>query len=124
MKDANRFVIQRHAREGRAVHWDFMLETGEVLRTYRLKLSPERLMAAGRTVATRIFDHPPKFLTYEGSVNEGRGSVEIADAGTYRMLNERTDRCELLLEGGIARGRFMLALIKADRWDLALLSSQ
>ncbi|UCG47301.1 MAG: hypothetical protein JSU94_17635 [Phycisphaerales bacterium] len=124
MKEAGRFVIQRHARKGRPVHWDLMLETASLLRTYRLDLSPQQLMTSGRCVAVRIFDHSPKFLTYEGPVNQGRGTVEIADAGTYQLLDERPDRCRMLLQGGIAKGAFTLTLMEADRWDLALLSPQ
>ncbi len=124
MKEAARFVIQRHTREGRNVHWDLMLETASLLTTYRLDLSPQQLMAAGRATAVRIFDHQPKFLTYEGPVNQGRGAVEIADCGTYQLLDERPDRYRIVLQGDIAKGVFALTLMQADRWDLALLPSQ
>ncbi len=66
-EEDKRFVIQKHTR-GKNVHWDFMLQLGESLQTYRLDKTPEEVLnqTAG---AVKIFDHPLKFLTYQGQVN-------------------------------------------------------
>lgn len=99
------------------MHWDLMLEVCGVLQTYRLEMPPEKLPHQANT-ATKIFDHPLKFLTYEGSVNAGKGSVEIVEAGTYR-LNECEDRQELQLNGKILKGKFTLTHIEGDRWEFS-----
>jgi len=118
MNGGKRFVIHRHTREDQPVHWDLMFETGRDLLTYRLDKPAEQL-SAGPVNAVRIFDHPRKFLTYEGSVNNGKGNVRIADAGTYRLISRAADRMELFLQGKIVTGRFTLRHIEADRWELA-----
>jgi hypothetical protein len=97
METVGRFVLHKHTRRGEPAHWDLMFEAGDVLETYRLVASP---MTSGDThiPAERIFDHPVRFLKYEGSVNDGTGSVVMADLGTYRMIaeNDKTCRIELL----------------------------
>jgi len=116
MESARRFVIQKHKR-GEDVHWDLMLEVGEVLQTYRLELPPAKLLEQTSS-AVKIFDHPLKFLSYEGSVNSGKGSVEIAESGTYRMLNENEHHLELQLDGKILKGKFSIIHIENDKWEL------
>ena len=118
MEPVKRFVIQKHTKAGE-VHWDLMLETGKVLQTYRLQLPPEKLPQQ-TSVALKIFDHPVKFLTYQGSVNKGKGTVEIAETGTYQMLNANERRQELLLEGKFLKGKFILTHIEDDRWEFRL----
>jgi hypothetical protein len=69
--------------------------------------------------AVRIFDHALKFLSYEGSVNKGKGRVEIADCGTYRVL-ERDDKQQMLeFAGKILNGKFVLAHIKNAEWNFS-----
>lgn len=115
MERTRGFVIQEHAR-GDSVHWDLMLERGEALQTYRLELPPDKLLEQSCT-AVRIFDHPLKFLTYEGVVNDGEGSVRIADSGTYRLLSENEDCFGLQLTGEILKGEFALVRIEGGRWE-------
>ena len=115
MKSVRRFVVQKHSKASE-VHWDLMLEAGQVLETYRLDLPPEKLLQQA-TTAVKILDHPLKFLTYEGSVSNGKGSVEIAEAGTYQLLSGSENRRELQLNGKILKGKFTLTHIKNDKWE-------
>jgi bifunctional non-homologous end joining protein LigD len=110
-----KFVVQKHTKKG-LVHWDLMFETGPVLQTYRLDLPPEKLSLQANT-AIKIFDHPLKFLTYQGSVNKGLGTVEIADYGIYTSLTANLKQQELLLQGKILKGNFRLTLIEKDKWE-------
>lgn len=121
-----KFVIQEHS-SGSDVHWDFMLETcpeqaqrvegvGDFLQAYRLDKAPQDLTQTPAN-AVKIFDHPLKFLTYEGPVNKGRGSVRIADSGTYEILNQSNDRLELDLTGKILKGKFTLYHVEGDNWQ-------
>jgi hypothetical protein len=121
METVKKFVIQKHsAAEG--LHWDLMFEAGTVLETYRLEMPPEKLSEQVNP-AVKIFDHPLKFLTYEGGVNQGKGRVEIADAGTYQLLNQSENRKELQIRGKVLKGKFVLTCIEKDRWEFAFISS-
>lgn len=108
MKSDRKFVIQKHSRAGE-VHWDLMLQAGEVLETYRLQLPPEQLRRDGCT-ATRISDHSLKFLSYEGSVNNGQGTVQMVDSGTYEVLSRDEGKIELQFDGSILTGRYNFRL--------------
>jgi hypothetical protein len=73
-----RYVILTHDHP--FPHWDFMLEDGSVLRTWRLLAQP----AAGQIVrAEKLPDHRLAYLDYEGPVSGGRGVVARWDYGTY-----------------------------------------
>lgn len=109
-----KFVIQKHTRPG-DVHWDLMLESGQVLETYRLAMPPEQLL--NKTTAVRIADHPVRFLTYEGTVNKGAGTVEIAETGTYQVLTDKEGLRELQLNGKILKGKFTLSHTDAEKWQ-------
>lgn len=110
-----KFVIQQHTT-GSAVHWDFMLEIGKSLQTYRIDKAPQEL-AQTPANAVKIFDHPLKFLTYEGPVNKGRGSVRIADSGSYEIVHQSDDQLELDLIGKILKGKFTLSHVEGDNWQ-------
>jgi hypothetical protein len=113
-QEDKRFVIQEHTR-ALDVHWDFMLEWGKTLQTYRLDKAPQQIHH-GPANAVKIFDHPLKFLTYQGPVNKGRGNVRIVDAGKYQIVHQEHSRIELKLAGRILKGEFMLCHVKDDKW--------
>ena len=92
-----------------------MLQAGEVLRTYRLDLPPEELLGRPCT-ATKIHDHPLRFLRYQGSVNEGLGSVRIVDSGTYHPIDDSPESLRLDFDGEILTGQFRLTHIEGDIW--------
>jgi DNA polymerase Ligase (LigD) len=78
------------------VHWDFLLEHGEVLRCWAL----EAPIVAGREVPARALpDHRPVYLEYEGEVSGGRGTVRRLDGGTYEARVWTADRVRVRLEG-------------------------
>jgi bifunctional non-homologous end joining protein LigD len=106
MNEPKKFVVQRHERQGEPMHWDLMLESRDILETYGVNRPPEE-WGKEPIEAVKIFDHPLKFLTYEGSVNKGKGSVTIADAGTYRLLTQNENRLTLELSGTILKGEFI-----------------
>jgi hypothetical protein len=113
--NAMQFVVHAHKRIDEPVHYDLMLEKGAVLETFRLALSPE-MMKKRSCGATKIDDHPRKFLTYEGSVHGGRGSIEMVDSGTYKLAGNEEKRLELEFCGTILKGRFVLEHIDGDMW--------
>ena len=110
----DRFVVQEHTTpEG--IHWDFMLEQDGVLVTFRIEDEPAQCLAR-EVRAVKIFDHPLRFLTYEGPVQKGTGKVRIMDRGVYRCHNRSEDLLALELNGTLLRGDFTLTRIKGDEW--------
>lgn len=114
-EEDKRFVIQKHTRGGN-VHWDFMFHLGKSLQTYRLDKAPEEVLHQSAS-AVKIFNHPLKFLTYQGPVNKGRGNVQLTEAGTYQIIHQKHNRIELNLNGQILKGNFTLTHIKNDEWQ-------
>lgn len=107
-----RYVILTHDHP--FLHWDFMLEVGGVLRTWRLVQPPE----PGVVVAAELLaDHRLAYLDYEGPVSGNRGTVTRWDAGTYEG-REEADGWALHLEGGRLRGAARLVQTGADGWQL------
>ena len=108
------FVIQEHTTpEG--VHWDLMLQSGEILLTFRLDGPPEKVLY--QTVnAERIHDHPLKFLTYQGPVNQGRGRVKLTESGTYTTKHRSDSQIDLSLNGRVLQGDFLLTHVRDSQW--------
>lgn len=98
-----RFAILIHDHP--FVHWDLLVEQGEVLRSWRLLESPARWVLATTDSATThavlsaesIPDHRLMYLDYEGPVSRERGSVVHWDGGSceWLELNEKTARVRL-----------------------------
>lgn len=114
----NRFVIHRHSKVNEAIHWDIMFEQECVLETYRVDLAPKD-WSGHVFCAERIFDHPLKFLTYEGSVNKGTGKVQIAETGTYKILSDTLQEKKFLLEGTVAQGKLVFNSTGPDKWQVS-----
>ncbi len=107
-----RFVILEH--DWPQLHWDLMLETAEVLRTWRLAAPP----GTGAVEAEPAFDHRLVYLDYEGPVSGGRGTVRRWDHGDYRIIEEDADQLRLSFEGERLRGEVILERC-GERWALA-----
>ena len=114
---APRFVIQKHAA-ATGDHYDLMLEAGQALATWRIDRPPPDLAAGESMPATALGDHRPAYLTYEGEVSGGRGTVAIADAGEYRTLARTHDAWRFLLKGRKAQTAFELTRLSGDEWEL------
>lgn len=109
-----RFVVQEHTTpEG--VHWDLMLEENGTLTTFRLEKQPQG--RPGHSIrAEKIFDHPLRFLTYEGPVQQGTGGVHIVDRGTYCIQARTDDDMTLEMAGTVLRGRHTLTSADHAVW--------
>lgn len=114
-----RFVLLYHdcpSSYERASHWDFMLESGDVLRTWVLEQLPADwaslcsrttaaypncpLLAAENTVAAiRLADHRRDYLTLEGPLSGDRGRVIRVAAGMYRGDLESPGELRVALTG-------------------------
>jgi hypothetical protein len=89
-----RFVVLEHDHP--VLHWDFMLEAGATLRSWRLAEfpEPERFI-----VAESIGDHRLAYLDYEGPVSGGRGCVKRCDTGTFDWIEDSPQRVVVRLHG-------------------------
>lgn len=91
---ALRFVLLEHQWKG--VHWDFMLEHGDHLRTWAI----DGPVVAGKELPAReLPDHRAAYLDYEGPISGDRGSVSRVDHGTYVPIEWADDRVRLHLMG-------------------------
>jgi len=89
-----RFVLLEHSWNG--VHWDFMLEVGEVLRTWAIDVP----IVLGQSLRARaLSDHRKVYLDYEGPISGDRGSVRQVDAGSFRVLNWEQDHVRIEVSG-------------------------
>lgn len=110
-----RYVILEHDHP--QLHWDFMLEAGDVLRTWRLGAQPQ----PGQLVAAlALGNHRAVYLDYEGQVSGNRGRVQRWDAGTFSWLRDDSGSVEVLLRGRRLHGRAVLTRIQGDEWSFKL----
>jgi hypothetical protein len=78
-----RFVILLHVtppESERGTHYDLMLEQDGKLLTWAIAEWPR---AGLKLAATRLPDHRPSYLDYEGPISGNRGEVTRVDAGEY-----------------------------------------
>ena len=106
-----RYVVLEHDYPG--LHWDLMLEAGDVLRTWRLAAPPCVDQAAP---ATATFDHRPVYLDYEGPISGGRGQVVRWDAGTFTWQADAPEEVKVYLTGGRLRGQIRLTHVSGQEW--------
>jgi len=113
-----RFVIQLHSTS-EGDHYDFMVETAGVLATWRLGRLPVGLSDDESIAAKALGDHRLEYLTYQGPVSGGRGSVRIVDAGRCCLLARSGAFWRIQLAGRRVRGVFILRYVEDDRWSLS-----
>src|SRR5881398_3984393 len=118
VKDASRFVIQKHAAS--RLHYDFRLEMEGVLKSWAV---PKGLpWAQGeKHLAVEVEDHPIEYENFEGVIPEGNyggGTVMVWDRGTYYVYGEqpsqslREGKLHLVLDGRKAKGEWTLVRIR------------
>ena len=107
-----RFVLLDHDHPTR--HWDLMLEVGPVLWTWRLDAIPDRCASCQ---ATRIADHRPIYLDYEGPISRDRGEVRrVASAAAG---GDRSGiRHNLISRPLAASSLFTSAIVSNPKWKI------
>lgn len=89
-----RFVILTH--DWPFLHWDFLVEVGDVLRAWRLLSEP--VMDEDIT-AEPNGDHRLFYLDYEGPVSGGRGRVSCWDRGLCEWRADEAGLVEIEIHG-------------------------
>ncbi len=94
------FVVLHHTMptpSPRATHWDLLLEhplpNNNSLLSFELLVPPEEW--SNPTAATRLPDHRPTYLTYEGPISNNRGHVKRILQGSFEWVN--ANECSLTL---------------------------
>ena len=106
-----RYAILEHDHPTR--HWDFFLENGAVLLSWRLSAPP----SPGAVVeAEKAFDHRPLYLDYEGPVGGERGRVTRWDGGSFEWQTREAERMTVLLAGARLRGLLRLERVDGEAW--------
>jgi DNA polymerase ligase (LigD)-like protein len=114
-----RFVILEHDHPH--LHWDLMLESGAVLRTWRLTEPPQVDRAVD---GLRVFDHRLMYLDYEGPVSGDRGRVVRWDGGTFDWQVQEEGRVTVRVFGERLRGVLRLDQVESDTWRGVFLSDE
>jgi hypothetical protein len=106
-----RFVILEHDHPVR--HWDLMLESESVLRTWRLAVP----LGPGAAIAAEaVFDHRLLYLDYEGPISGDRGRVVRWERGTFKGPIQVEPLLVVRLEGERLRGVLRLEQVEGDAW--------
>jgi len=104
-----RFVVQLH--HARAVHYDFRLELGGVLRSWAVPKGPS-LDPADKRLAVAVPDHDLAHADHEGP------DVIIWDEGGFALVREREGHLVVALEGRKLHGGFALTHTGGKSWIL------
>jgi hypothetical protein len=111
------FVLHAHSGFGPG-HYDLMLRRGAILATWQMEQSPLELGAGQSIPAKKIKDHRLVYLTYEGPVSGGRGTVARQDEGTYELLVEEDEGWRVRFDGRGMRGVYLLRRVEGNDWTL------
>jgi hypothetical protein len=114
-----RFVILEHDPP-RGKHYDFMLEFGDVLKTWSLPNPP---VVGFEQHAEILPDHRIAYLDYEGPISNNRGTVKPWDKGTYRLIEQTEEKILVELAGEKVHGRAKLVTAETPgQWKLCWFS--
>ena len=102
-----RFVVLEHQWNG--VHWDFMLEAGDCLRTWAIDLP---IVSGIELPARSLGDHRLAYLYYEGPVSGQRGSVRRVAEGTFRTIAWSAEHIHVRLSGAQLVGEVELSRVR------------
>lgn len=116
----SRYAILEHNHP--TLHWDLLLEAGDVLKAWRLERPPD---GNESTIgATEIADHRVGYLDYEGPVSGERGFVKRWDRGLYSEDGDSTaDVRHLRFDGERLKAHVKLARVQNAEWTWQLVTA-
>jgi len=112
------FVVLEHDHP--VLHWDFMLEQGEMLKTWRFAAVPDKVAPM---VVEALPDHRHAYLDYEGPVSRNRGAVHQWDRGDYECQEWTDTTIRIELRGQRLAGHVVLRRLEtSERWEVMFLN--
>ncbi len=102
------------------LHFDFRLQSGEVLRSWAVPRGPS-LDPKIRRLAVPVEDHPMSAGDFEGvhdGQKRGTGAVILWDEGTAEMVRDEPGHLSFVLHGRKLSGGFALTRTGDSRWIL------
>ena len=113
--EKQRFVILEHqAPDG--LHWDVMIQFGDALWTWRASRVPDASTAS--LPLEKIADHPLRFLSYEGPVQNRTAAVRQIDGGICAVDGQTSDGFTAVFEGTRLRGAFCFKKQTDTAWTM------
>jgi len=102
-----------------SLHWDLLLEVGEVLATWQFPRNPCSDTSSEAIRVRRIQDHRKAYLDYQGPISGNRGQVSRIDRGTYVLMEQKSDQWTICLNGKQLRGTYQLSAGRKpeDYWE-------
>jgi hypothetical protein len=114
-----RFAVHRHFTV--PDHYDFMLDRGDLLATWRIAAGHITDFINGSPVkAERINDHRREYLDLKEVIDCGRGRVELYDSGDFQELPGSPGMKVYKIDGKIIKGILSLETAE-DGWDIFIL---
>jgi len=113
-----RFVVQEHHTF--RIHWDFRLEMEGVLKSWAVPKGVP-IERGIKRLAVQVEDHSLDFIDFEGTIAEGKygaGTITIWDIGTYELVERDEKHIEIIMNGKIVSGRYILLFWKDKNWLL------
>jgi hypothetical protein len=130
--DMPRFVLLHHECPpgfSKSSHWDFMLELGDVLQTWELRVLPSSWQqalgcssesATLSVTVTQLPDHRLEYLTFEGPISKVRGSVTRVAEGIFQTLKVKEKKLVISLDGETITGIVTLSqMAEGETWLLS-----
>lgn len=115
------FAILEHSGCG-LVHFDFLIEDGDILATWQFDRSPVDIEAGSQLSCQKIQDHRLLYLRYVGKISGGRGVVRRIEQGQYQSHESGESLWRFKLAGKTMRGEFLLTKLtregNSDWWML------
>jgi DNA ligase D-like protein (predicted 3'-phosphoesterase) len=115
---SQRFVVQLH--DATRLHYDFRVQSGEVLRSWAVPLGPS-LDPRIRRLAVPVEDHEMSAGDFEGvhgGQKRGTGAVIVWDEGTAEIVRDQPGHLSFVLNGRKLSGGFGLTRTGEKRWIL------
>ena len=113
-----RFIVQLH--DATTLHFDFRLQSGDVLRSWAVPKGPS-LDPGIRRLAVPVEDHSLSAGDFEGVHEDhrrGSGAVIIWDEGTAAIVRDEPGHLSFILDGRKLSGGFALTRTGEKRWIL------
>ncbi len=123
MRTKYSFVIHLHRKDD-DVHWDLMLQdpNSDEIRFLTWRVPKDAFKGTNNQIqAQKIFDHPDKFLTYQGPLSAGKGMCRIVDRGEFEIIKFTDTFLQIRCFGGILDGEYVLEKIEDDDWRITKL---